>query len=176
MNSEHPNTPTPLSKDLQCIHRVGCPKPNVCRQAGHCTSMTETDLKLDPNRQWEADLEDRQAAARTSKPRTREAFVERHEREPRIGSDRDDGWLDGYREAMNEMRPVETTERHPNLVDRLKRINAINADPTRSDPEIEKLTECGNFIASDEYCELLIGHEGRCGLLAGDPRSPLEPT
>lgn len=32
--------------ELQCIHREGCPKPEVCRQAGHCTSMTQTDLDI----------------------------------------------------------------------------------------------------------------------------------
>lgn len=28
----------------QCIHRAGCPKPEVCGKVGHCTSMTVTDL------------------------------------------------------------------------------------------------------------------------------------
>ena len=35
-----------MTKEPSCIHRSGCPKPNVCREFGHCTSMTETDLKL----------------------------------------------------------------------------------------------------------------------------------
>jgi len=28
-----------------CIHRAGCPKPDVCREVGHCTSMTAEDLQ-----------------------------------------------------------------------------------------------------------------------------------
>lgn len=76
---------------------------------------------------------------------------------------------------MTPAEPRETTERLPNLVDRLKRINAINDDPSRYNPEIDKLTECGKFIASDEYCEFLIGHEGRCGLLPGNVRPAVEP-
>lgn len=70
----------------------------------------------------------------------------------------------------------ETTVRPINLVARLRRINAINDDPARYDREIDKLTACGMFIASDEYCELLIGHEGRCGLLPGTTRRAVEPT
>jgi len=34
------------TKDLQCIHRAGCPKPDVCREVGHCTSMTAEDLRM----------------------------------------------------------------------------------------------------------------------------------
>jgi len=85
-----------------------------------------------------------------------------------------------HAEARDELkallRPSETSERLPNLVDRLKRINAINDDPSRYNPEIDKLTECGKFIASDEYCELLIGHEGRCGLQPGSVRRAVEPS
>lgn len=33
-----------VTPELQCIHRAGCPKPNVCREVGHCTSMTASDL------------------------------------------------------------------------------------------------------------------------------------
>lgn len=29
-----------------CIHRAGCPKPDVCREVGHCTSMSREDLTL----------------------------------------------------------------------------------------------------------------------------------
>ena len=79
------------------------------------------------------------------------------------------------RQWLNGTTPDETTERLPNLVDRLKRINAINDDPSRYNREIDKLTECGKFIASDEYCELLIGHEGRCGLQPGSVRRAVEP-
>lgn len=80
-------------------------------------------------------------------------------------------------QALKRQKPVETKAERPlNLVDRLRRINAINDDPARYDHEIDKLTACGMFIASDEYCELLIGHEEHCGLLPGTPRSPVEPT
>lgn len=47
--------------------------------------------------------------------------------------------------------------------------------PSRYNREIDKLTECGKFIASDEYCELLIGHEGRCGLKPGSVRHAVQP-
>lgn len=29
---------------LSCIHRAGCPKPDVCAEVGHCTSMRREDL------------------------------------------------------------------------------------------------------------------------------------
>lgn len=32
------------TSDLKCIHRAGCPKPEVCGKVGHCTSMMATDL------------------------------------------------------------------------------------------------------------------------------------
>lgn len=67
--------------------------------------------------------------------------------------------------------PNEPNERLPNLVDRLKRINSLNDNPAHYVSEIDRLTACGKFIASDEYCERLIGHEGRCGLLPGTPPS-----
>lgn len=35
------------TSDTQCIHRAGCPKPDVCKWVGHCTSMTATDLSLE---------------------------------------------------------------------------------------------------------------------------------
>lgn len=69
--------------------------------------------------------------------------------------------------------PPETYERLSNLVDRLKRINSLNDNPAHYIAEIDRLTACGKFIASDEYCERLIGHEGRCGLLPGTPPSAL---
>lgn len=71
--------------------------------------------------------------------------------------------LKAAREVLrNERKPFETNERLPNLVDRLKRINSLNDNPAHYVSEIDRLTACGKFIASDEYCERLIGHEGRC--------------
>jgi len=32
---------------MNCIHRADCPKPDVCAEAGHCTSMTRTDVELE---------------------------------------------------------------------------------------------------------------------------------
>lgn len=45
------------TKDLKCIHRGGCPKPNICGEYGHCTSMPGTDLLL-----WAQNLQDKCAA------------------------------------------------------------------------------------------------------------------
>jgi hypothetical protein len=35
--------------NTQCIHRAGCPKPDICDKVGHCTSMTATDLEVQSN-------------------------------------------------------------------------------------------------------------------------------
>lgn len=32
--------------DIQCIHRTGCPKPQVCKQTGHCTSITASQSEF----------------------------------------------------------------------------------------------------------------------------------
>jgi len=66
--------------------------------------------------------------------------------------------------------PDETSDRQSQLIARLRRISSLNDNPAHFVDEIDKLTYCGKFIAPDEYCEKLIGHEGRCGLLPGNAR------
>src|SRR5688500_11229288 len=32
---------------MNCIHRAGCPKPDICGEVGHCTSATREDLDME---------------------------------------------------------------------------------------------------------------------------------
>lgn len=55
MTDAHPSS----EQRMSCIYRAGCPKPNVCKEVGHCTSMGPEDLAYEKERDKRAAEYDR---------------------------------------------------------------------------------------------------------------------
>ena len=104
-------------------------------------------------------------AAVTSNERARQAFIKRHEREPRIGSDRDDGWLNGYREALEDSPRLGPREPNNDMVicptctsqfaaipvNIQGRLAALEAPPAIPIPSHVHCEACGRLSPISEY-------------------------